>query len=69
MEAMLLGMIIWTAINFALVVFIARWIFKVNKIVGLLEEISRKMNGLQKEPVTVESLLAGDPDEKYKPRY
>jgi hypothetical protein len=38
-------------INFSLAVMIARWIFRVNKIVNLLEEISGKINDLPKKPI------------------
>lgn len=38
--------VIGILINFAIAVLIARWVFKVNKIVDLLETISRKLDRL-----------------------
>jgi len=42
MSGMAIAVLIWLMVNFAIIVVIARWIFKVNKTVELLEEISAK---------------------------
>lgn len=79
MAGMMVAMLIWTAVSFALGVFVARWIFRVNKVVELLEEISGKMNFPQKhvtpEKVNWDELMDKKPaaqekdDERYKPKF
>lgn len=50
-ESVFFGFVVWTVICVALGVWIARWVFRVNKIVGLLEGISAKIDDLPKKPV------------------
>ncbi len=49
---------------FAIQVLVTRWIFKVNRVIGLLEEISEKMDALPKKPVEWDDIMPPEKKEE-----